>query len=176
MKTTHYRIIVSPEDIIAQNTSPVCLLLNPQSSDSPARLRALQGKVMILTDEFRFRRGRDRRELYAIPEVRAFYSKLKHDCPYWFYFFPLDVASLWLSTAATLNDVVIERRQGVKQRTLHFNKDELDRFIESLAPATEEICLRAGHRRDFYPRLMRKVADYYINTRFEDGLPRRWLA
>jgi hypothetical protein len=175
MKATHYRIVVSPEDIIALNTTPICALLNPQFGDSPERLRALQGKVMILTDEFRFQKPRDRRELYLIPEVRAFCTKLKKDCPYWFYYFPLDVANLWLSTVATFEALVVERRPGVKQRTVHMNRQELACFVDSLAPATEELCKLAGHRKDFYPRLMKKVVDYYLNTRFEDDAPKRLL-
>jgi hypothetical protein len=176
MKTTHCRIIVSPEDIIALNTAPVCALLNSNEGDSPERLRALQGKVMIVLDEFRFRGKRDRRDLYAIPEVRAFCAKLKNDCPYWFDFFPLDVASLWLCTASTLNALVIEKHKGAKTKRVHIDRDELVAFFESLAPATEELCERAGHRKDFYARLMQRVAKYYANVRFIERRPSRLLS
>lgn len=175
MKTTHYRIIVSPEDIIALNTAPICALLNPSKGDSVARIRALQGKVMVVMDEFRFRGKRDSRDLYTIPEIRAYCSKLKNDCPYWFYFFPLDVASLWLCTAATLDALIIERHKGATMERLHIDRDELVSFFESLAPATQELCGRAGHGKNFYPRLMQRVAKYYANIRFTERRPSRLL-
>lgn len=176
MKTTHYRIIVSPADILALNTAPICTLLNPNEASAPARLRAMQGNVMIILDEFRFRGKRDSRNLYEIPEIRAFCAKLKNDCPYWFYFLPLDVASLWLCTASTLNALVIEKRKGAKTKRVHFNRDELVSFFESLAPATEEICALAGQGGDFYLGLMERVAKYYANIRFTESRPHRLLA
>lgn len=168
MKTTHYQIIVSPEDVIALNTAPICALLNPQPGDSPERLRALQGKVMILTDSFRFREGADQRELYLIPEIRAFWKKVKKDCPYWFYYFSLDRANLWLSTVATFDALVVERRRGESQSMVHMHREELASFVDSMDPATKELCRRAGHPKSFHSRLMKRVVRYYLHTRFED--------
>lgn len=86
----------------------------------------------------------DPRELYAIPEVRTFYSRLDSAWPYWLYFGNLETDGLMtivLCCLASLDTLAVKGRSAVQ---VAYDPLELLGFLSKHFPAMNEMCERAG--------------------------------
>ena len=85
----------------------------------------------------------DPREIYAIPEVRAFYKQLWEVWPYWLYFCNLDT-DLMMMVMCCLDSLDALKVQGKPQVQVQINPLEVVQFISGGFVPMNEMCERAG--------------------------------
>jgi hypothetical protein len=86
----------------------------------------------------------DPREIYAIPEVRAFYKQLWQRWPYWLYFCNLDTENLMMMVMCCLDSLDAIKVQGQPQVQVQINPLEVVQFISGGFVPMNEMCERAG--------------------------------
>jgi hypothetical protein len=158
MKKPLIRFCPSREEIIARDTSAIAALLDPKKL-TQSQLRTLKGRVTIGFDSI----GAEGRAVFEIPEVRRYAEQLRRDFPYWFFYFPLDIACLWLFTASVLPTLIVVRKAPGGEGLSAYNVSELRDFVETLTPATKAICRRARLSTALQDNLLEDVRQYYGN-------------
>ncbi len=114
----------------------------------------------------------DPREIYAIPEVRAFYKQLWEVWPYWLYFCNLDTENLMMMVMCCLDSLDALKVQGQPQVQVQINPMEVVQFISGGFVPMNEMCERAGmSERQIFERT--KAVFEYFNLPFDAGPPPR---
>lgn len=85
----------------------------------------------------------DPRELFCIPEVRDFYSRLLGAWPYWLYFCSLDSRELVAVAMSCLQSVEIVEADQHNPPRLRYSPRELGEFVFAALPAMNEMCERS---------------------------------
>lgn len=158
MNDTLIRIGLSREEITQRDTTAITALLDPRRLTA-AELRIFHGRITIGLDSALGDTGPS--AIFEMPEVRAFAQQLKRDFPYWFFYFRLDIACLWLLTASVLPKLTVIRDLGAAERVTQYDARDLRRFVEEFVPATRAICKDAGFSDAKYRKLMANVRKYY---------------
>ena len=108
----------------------------------------------------------DPREIYAIPEVRAFYQQLWQRGPYWLYFCNLDTENLMMMVMCCLDSLDALKVQGQPQVQVQINPLEVVQFISGGFVPMNEMCERAGmSERQIFERT--KAVFGYFNLPFD---------
>ena len=108
----------------------------------------------------------DPREIYAIPEVRAFYKQLWQRWPYWLYFCNLDTENLMMMVMCCLDSLDALKVQGQPEVQVQINPLEVVQFISGGFVPMNEMCERAGmSERQIFDRT--KAVFGYFNLPFD---------
>lgn len=86
----------------------------------------------------------DTREVYAIPEVRTFYSRLDSAWPYWLYFGNLETEGLMIVVLCCLKSFDALAVKGRADVRVAYDPLELVNFISQHFAPMNEMCDRAG--------------------------------
>ncbi len=114
----------------------------------------------------------DPREIYAIPEVRAFYQQLWERWPYWLFFCNLDTENLMTMVMCCLDSLDALKVKGRDQVNVSIDPLEVVRFISGGFGSMNEMCERAGmNERQIFDRT--KAVFEYFNLPFDAGPPPR---
>lgn len=109
------------------------------------------------------------REIYAIPEVRAFYKQLWEVWPYWLYFCNLDTENLMMMVMCCLESLDALKVKGQSQVKVSISPLEVVRFISGGFVPMNEMCERAGmSERQIFDRT--KAVFEYFNLPFDVGM------
>lgn len=108
----------------------------------------------------------DPREIYAIPEVRAFYQQLWQRWPYWLYFCNLDTENLMMMVMCCLDSLDALKVQGQPKVQVQIHPLEVVQFISGGFVPMNEMCERAGmSERQIFERT--KAVFGYFNLPFD---------
>ena len=86
----------------------------------------------------------DPRELFAIPEVRAFFREFNDRWPFWLFACSLDQQTLLTMTFCCLETLEITTLQGGQSFRADFDTAEMRQFLEKEFQKLEALCWRAG--------------------------------
>ncbi len=132
------------------------------------QLQGMMNSVALMIDGY----NHDPREIYAIPEVRAFYQQLWQRWPYWLYFCNLDTENLMMMVMCCLDSLDALKVQGKPQVQVQINPLEVVRFISGGFVPMNEMCERAGmSEHQIFERT--KAVFEYFNLPFDAGPPQR---
>ncbi len=132
------------------------------------KLEAMMNSVALMIDGY----NHDPREIYAIPEVRAFYKQLWEVWPYWLYFCNLDTENLMMMVMCCLESMDALKVKGQSQVNVSISPLEVVRFISGGFVPMNEMCERAGmSERQIFDRT--KAVFEYFNLPFDAGPPPR---
>ncbi len=113
----------------------------------------------------------DPREIYAIPEVRKFYSAFHRAWPYWLYFCDLNQDSLKTMVLCCLPSLAAVSRQGRPLVGVELDPLELLRFVAEDFGPMNRLCERAGlSERAIYDRT-KEVMEFF-GFPFDEPPPR----
>lgn len=130
------------------------------------KLAAMMNSLALLIDGY----DHDPREIYAIPEVRAFYKQLWEVWPYWLYFCNLDTENLMMMVMCCLDSLDALKVKGQSQVKVSISPLEVVRFISGGFVPMNEMCERAGlSERQIFDRT--KAVFEYFNLPFDAGPP-----
>jgi len=126
------------------------------------QLQGMMNSVALMIDGY----NHDPREIYAIPEVRAFYKQLWEVWPYWLYFCNLDTENLMMMVMCCLDSLDALKVQGQPQVQVQINPLEVVQFISGGFVPMNEMCERAGmNERQTFERT--KAVFEYFNLPFD---------
>ena len=129
------------------------------------KLEAMMNSVALMIDGY----NHDAREIYAIPEVRAFYKRLWEVWPYWLYFCNLDTENLMMMVMCCLESLDALKVKGQSQVKVSISPLEVVQFISGGFVPMNEMCERAGmSERQIYNRT--KTVFEYFNLPFDVGM------
>jgi hypothetical protein len=132
------------------------------------KLEAMMNSVALMIDGY----NHDPREIYAIPEVRAFYKQLWEVWPYWLYFCNLDSENLMMMVMCCLESLDALKVKGQSQVKVSISPLEVVRFISGGFVPMNEMCERAEmSERQIFDRT--KAVFEYFNLPFDAGPPPR---
>lgn len=132
------------------------------------KLETMMNSVALMIEGY----NHDPREIYAIPEVRAFYKQLWEVWPYWLYFCNLDTENLMMMVICCLDSLDALKVQGQPQVQVQINPMEVVQFISGGFVPMNEMCERAGmSERQIFERT--KAVFEYFNLPFDAGPPPR---
>ncbi|MDZ4405303.1 hypothetical protein [Prosthecobacter sp.] len=132
------------------------------------KLEAMMNSVALMIDGY----NHDPREIYAIPEVRAFYKQLWEVWPYWLFFCNLDSENLMMMVMCCLESLDALKVKGQSQVKVSISPLEVVRFISGGFVPMNEMCERAGmSERQIFDRT--KAVFEYFNLPFDAGPPPR---
>ncbi len=103
----------------------------------------------------------DVRELYAITEVRAFYSRLVKVWPYWLYFGNLDTEALMIVVLCCLKSLDAKKVAGQPHAQVICDPQELVDFVSRHLEPMNEMCERAGLSEQAILKRQREVFRYF---------------
>lgn len=118
-------VVFSRDEIVPQDLTGFLASFSPDVLPTGSSLAAMMNSFAFTVVDY----DEDPREIYEIPEVRAFYAKLWEAWPYWFYFCNLESGEmLGLVSCVVPHEIkvtdVIRRTVGVKYR-----RPEIERFL-----------------------------------------------
>jgi len=129
------------------------------------KLEAMMNSVALMIDGY----NHDPREIYAIPEVRAFYKQLWEVWPYWLYFCNLDTDNLMMMVMCCLESLDALKVKGQSQVKVSISSLEVVRFISGGFVPMNEMCERAAmSERQIFDRT--KAVFEYFNLPFDVGM------
>ena len=129
------------------------------------KLEVMMNSVALMIDGY----NHDPREIYAIPEVRAFYKQLWEVWPYWLYFCNLDTENLMMMVMCCLESLDALKVKGQSQVKVSISPLEVVRFISGGFVPMNEMCERAGmSERQIFERT--KAVFEYFNLPFDVGM------
>ena len=132
------------------------------------KLEAMMNSLAQMIDGY----NHDPREIYAIPEVRAFYKQLWEVWPYWLFFCNLDSENLMMMVMCCLESLDALKVKGQSQVKVSISPLEVVRFISGGFVPMNEMCERAGmSERQIFDRT--KAVFEYFNLPFDAGPPPR---
>lgn len=144
------QIIVPRHDVEANNLEnwlPVLYsLLTPQTA------RRFQDEVSFLIDAY----NDDPRELYVVPQVRAFMHTLDQQFPYWFFFLPKHMGNLKFITLALCDLETIVRGGAVAEQ------NSFEHFLEFHNAMLHQIARYAGFNHSEIAAMQDCVSAYYF--------------
>jgi hypothetical protein len=103
------------------------------------RLRELMNSMLFCVEGF----DQDEREIYAIPEVRRFYSAFHDAWPYWLYFCNLDQDALKTMVLCCLPSFTAGKVDGNPNCLVSADPGELMQFLRQDFEPLQVICQRA---------------------------------
>ena len=103
----------------------------------------------------------DPRELFVIPEVRAFYQEFKEKWPYWLFACNLDMPGLMTMTLCCLASVKLSQRQGGLPWHAEYSGKEMRAFLQQEFLKMENLCQRAGMTLPQIIHRRQRVLDYF---------------
>ena len=103
----------------------------------------------------------DARELYEIPEVRAFYQSFRQAWPFWFFACDLETPSLQAMTFCCLPSLQVRRRSGATSCNVQLQTRELGEFVRDNFRGLNLLFDRAGMSEAENRERSRHVVDYY---------------
>lgn len=125
------------------------------------RLARMMNRIVPFVEGY----DRDPRELYAIPEVRAFYRGLVRVWPNWLFFGNLQTESLMTLVLCTVPSLESMAFKGSSQVQVAVDPKDLLEFVVRHLPAMNGLCERAGFsERQVYQRTKEVFA--YFNLPF----------
>ena len=132
------------------------------------KLEAMMNSVALMIDGY----NHDPREIYAIPEVRAFYKQLWEVWPYWLYFCNLDTENLMMMVMCCLESLDALKVKGQSQVKVSISPLEVVRFISGGFVPMNEMC---EHARMIECQIFdrTKAVFEYFNLPFDAGPPPR---
>ena len=86
----------------------------------------------------------DPREIYEIPEVRAFYRSFRQAWPFWFFACDLEMPSLQAMTFCCLPTLRVVRREGAPTPRVDLDQRELANFVLDNFKGMNLLFQRAG--------------------------------
>jgi hypothetical protein len=126
------------------------------------KLEAMMNSVALMIDGY----NHDPREIYAIPEIRAFYKQLWEVWPYWLFFCNLDSENLMMMVMCCLESLDALKVKGQSQVKVSISPLEVVRFISGGFVPMNEMCERAGmSERQIFDRT--KAVFEYFNLPFD---------
>ena len=126
------------------------------------KLEAMMNSLALMIDGY----NHDPREIYAIPEIRAFYKQLWEVWPYWLYFCNLDTENLMMMVMCCLDSLDALKVKGQSQLKVSISPLEVVRFISGGFVPMNEMCERAGmSERQIFDRT--KAVFEYFNLPFD---------
>ena len=129
------------------------------------KLEAMMNSVALMIDGY----NHDPREIYAIPEVRAFYKQLWEVWPYWLFFCNLDSENLMMMVMCCLESLDALKVKGQSQVKVSISPLEVVQFISGGFVPMNEMCERAGmSERQIFDRT--KAVFEYFNLPFDVGM------
>ena len=111
-------------DSCGATTHPKCRLLLTHH-DMRVEIHGMMNSVALMIDGY----NHDAREIYAIPEVRAFYKHLWEVWPYWLYFCNLDTENLMMMVMCCLESLDALKVKGQNQVKVSISPLEVVQFI-----------------------------------------------
>lgn len=130
------------------------------------KLEGMMNSLALMIDGY----NHDPREIYAIPEVRAFYKQLWEVWPYWLYFCNLDTENLMMMVMCCLDSLDALKVKGQSQVQVSISPLEVVRFISSGFAPMNVMCERAGmSERQIFQRS--KAVFEYFNLPFNAPEP-----
>lgn len=130
------------------------------------QLHAMMNSLALMIEGY----DDDPREIYAIPEVRAFYKQLWQRWPYWLYFCNLDSENLIMMVMCCLDSLDAMKVQGNPQVQVQLNSLEVVQFISGGFVPMNEMCDRAGmNEHQIFQRT--KAVFEYFNLPFDVERP-----
>jgi hypothetical protein len=130
------------------------------------QLGGMMGEMVLFVEGY----DEDPREIYAIPEVRAFYQNLWQRWPYWLYFCHLEAENLMMMVMCCLDSMDALKVKGREQVQVRLEPLEVLQFISSGFGPMNELCERAGmSERQIFERT--KAVFEYFNLPFEAAPP-----
>ena len=126
------------------------------------KLESMMNSVALMIDGY----NHDPREIYAIPEVRAFYKQLWEVWPYWLYFCNLETENLMMMVMCCLESLDALKVKGQSQVKVSISPLDVVRFISGGFVPMNEMCERAGmSERQIFERT--KAVFEYFNLPFD---------
>jgi hypothetical protein len=144
-------IIVSRDEVNAQDTSSVMAVLKPLMSSPEAALKAFERFDISFHgyDDVQW-------EIYEIPEIRQFVANLDQSFPYWLFFLTKKTPGLQAVTLCFLPPFLTpQARERILPQRL------ADLLSNRWFPAMEYICRAVGFTEEQIEQLTNDVADYY---------------
>ena len=129
------------------------------------KLGAMMDSVALMIGGY----DHDTREIYAIPEARAFYKQLWEVWPYWLFFCNLDTENLMMMVMCCLDSLDAMKVKGRSLVQVSINPLEVVRFIQGGFVPMNEMCEQAGmSERQIFDRT--KAVFEYFNLPFDVGM------
>ncbi len=145
-------VVISRDEVEQHDTSgPIGVL--KKMLQSPERIRTFRTRVNISF----FGYDQDNRELFEIPDVRDYVTRLYSDFPYWLYFLARECTGLQCLTLCMLPPFLTEdaRAKTYPQRIA----DLLER---RWIPALNHLCAAIGETDDEADQLLNSAITYFI--------------
>jgi hypothetical protein len=103
----------------------------------------------------------DQREIYEIPEIRAFYRSFRQAWPFWFFARDLEMPSLQALTFCCLASLRVVRRKGAPIQRVHLDQGELADFVLDNFEGMNLLFRHAGMTERENPDRSQRVFEYY---------------
>ena len=132
-------IVITREDIETQDTSRVLSILERFRSSKKVAKENLE-KVSVSVYGYE----EDSRELFEIPEIRAWFSKICEEFPYWFYFLYKGLGSLKLVVFSIVPYTVLSRDTEQSMLRVDIDMTELGPLLYRNYLGLNEMCYFAG--------------------------------
>jgi hypothetical protein len=130
------------------------------------QMGGMMGEMVLFIEGY----DEDKREIYAIPEVRAFFQNLWQRWPYWLYFCHLNAENLMMMVMCYLDSMDALKVQRRDQVQLRVEPMEVLQFISSGFKPMNELCERVGmSERQIFERT--KAVFEYFKLPFEAAPP-----
>jgi hypothetical protein len=102
----------------------------------------------------------DPRSPVAIPEIRAFYSELKDQWPFWFYACNLSQPDLLIMLLCCMKSIRVTKRDGNDMFGISFSIPEMDALICEEMQKMENLCQMLGLSAEVTSRRRQRVLEY----------------
>jgi hypothetical protein len=122
-----------------------------------AALRPFFNSFAFMADGF----DEDPREIYEIPEVRAFYWSFRQAWPFWFFACDLELPFLQAMTFCCLPSLRVVRREGAPIQRVHLDQGELADFVRDNFKGMNLLFQRAGMTERENRDRSQRVLEYY---------------
>lgn len=161
-------IFITRPELETGNISDTLTVLQSPLDDRRNILRQ-QNKIRVFVNGY----DDDPRELWDIPEVRAFYRKLDEKFPYWFWFCDKGAVSL-----KVISDCLYQpsgKAEEGKQAAALVDDAELDKFMRRHYQAIDELCkdfnIPDAERLKVLEAIENYFEQYYHGTNFFAKIP-----
>lgn len=103
----------------------------------------------------------DPRELFVIPEVRAFYREFNDQWPFWLFACNLDMPGLMTMTLCCLDTIQVTQAQDGQPWRADYRVQEMRAFLLQELRKMENLCRRAGMSPAAIRRRRQRVLNYF---------------
>jgi hypothetical protein len=153
-------------EVEALNLDPFLDRFGADAVPGGQKLASLMGSLVFFVDGF----NDEPAEIYAIPEIRAFYARLHEEWPYWLYFADLHTESLQMVVACLLKNISGKFERGAPMSQLVIDPMELIQFISVGFGPMNAMCERAGLSEQAIYERTRDIF-HYFNLPFDAAGP-----